>query len=432
MTQSIQRIKASDGSSNANLATVQSTRSSGATTIVVDTVVGFNGTSFEASMGTPHTFTDPVTSETITVISEATCVDFVGHVNGVNLVIDSIAPGYTDLGSAVGDVVIVRPTTDWANNVAEVLGVSHNDDGTIKNGAVSNQSMLASNVITSEEPFADAVDPVLRASELIFDHINSGCVITGTGLGSTLAWSMSSGIVYINGKRLTFAGASGSVTATKDTYFDLHDNGDGTAVLVNTGSNIVTVNAASPTLASNSVRAGIIQSGANIADAAHINQGEFDRVVPIASSIPYCFTDSLGNIIHPTDPQQKTLGYRQIITDFNSASSPVDITGLNLNFKCRAGDKVEVVGFIGGPTSSAVNNAAVMLLLDVTGSVTLVQGVGSSNASGDMGSVNPSRAYIPGATTTNIKAQLGHGANAATTHTQSSSTNPSYIKVKRA
>lgn len=128
---SIDSLKASDGSGNASVATVQSTRSGGATTIVVDTVQGIN-TNFFATMGTPHTFQDPVTGEDITIISEATAVDFKGHVDGANLEIDAIAPGYTDDGSAVGDIVIIKPTTEWADEVADILEVAHDDDGKLK------------------------------------------------------------------------------------------------------------------------------------------------------------------------------------------------------------------------------------------------------------------------------------------------------------
>lgn len=128
---SIDLIRASNGSGNASVATVQSIRSPAATTLDVDTVQGINDT-FCATMGTPHTFTDPITSETITVISEATAVDFTGHVDGTNLEIDTIAPGYTDAGSVVGDIIIIRPTTQWSDNVADVLDVSLNDDGTLK------------------------------------------------------------------------------------------------------------------------------------------------------------------------------------------------------------------------------------------------------------------------------------------------------------
>lgn len=117
---SIDSLKASDGSGNASVATVQNVRSPGATTIIVDTVSGYP-TKFFGSMGTPHTFTDPITSEEITVISEATAVDFEGHVDAGNLEIDTISPGYTDNGSEVGDIVIIRPVTEWANRIANLL-----------------------------------------------------------------------------------------------------------------------------------------------------------------------------------------------------------------------------------------------------------------------------------------------------------------------
>lgn len=135
---SIEQIKASDGSGNANVATVQSSRAPAATTIIVDTVLGINPTSFAGTMGTPHTFTDPITSEEITVISEATAVDFVGHVDGSNLEIDTIAPGYVDNGSEVGDIIVIRPTTQWGDNVAEVLEVTLEDDGELKPDAPIN------------------------------------------------------------------------------------------------------------------------------------------------------------------------------------------------------------------------------------------------------------------------------------------------------
>lgn len=127
---SIEKIKGSNGLGNANVATVQSLRSPGASTIIVDTVLDINPAGFTGTMGTPHTFTDPVTSETITIISEATAVDFAGHVTSGHLEIDAIAPGYTDGGSAVGDIVVIRPTSQWADNVAAVLAAAHNDDGT--------------------------------------------------------------------------------------------------------------------------------------------------------------------------------------------------------------------------------------------------------------------------------------------------------------
>lgn len=153
---SIEQIKGSDGSGNASVATVQNSRSPGASTIIVDTVLDVNPAGFMGTMGTPHTFTDPITSETITVISEDTAVDFSGHVDGSNLEIDDIAPGYTDDGSEVGDIIIIRPTTQWSDNVAEVLEEAHNDDGSLKDDAVT-EDVIADDAVTNDKVANNAV-----------------------------------------------------------------------------------------------------------------------------------------------------------------------------------------------------------------------------------------------------------------------------------
>lgn len=145
--QSIALIPASDGTTNASLMTIQTIRASGATAIAVNTVSGVP-VKFYGSMGTPHTFTDPVTSETITVISDATAVDFAGHVDTGQLIIDAIAPGYLDTnGSKVGDIVIIRPITEWANNIHNILAAEHLDNG--KHGAVTTTTLAASGLITA-------------------------------------------------------------------------------------------------------------------------------------------------------------------------------------------------------------------------------------------------------------------------------------------
>jgi microcystin-dependent protein len=176
---SIDKIRASNGSGNASVATVQSSRSPGSSTIAVDTVDGIN-TTFMGSMGTPHTFIDPITSETITVISEATAVDFSGHVDGSNLEIDDIAPGYTDLGSEVGDIIVIRPTTQWSDEVADILGVSLNDDGSPKTTSLNPTGMVV--------PYAGSAAPTGwllcdGASKLRTDYADLFTVI-GTTYGN--------------------------------------------------------------------------------------------------------------------------------------------------------------------------------------------------------------------------------------------------------
>lgn len=150
MNPSVDYIKASDGSGNASLMTITQVRTAPATTITVNTVSGAP-TKFFATMGTPHTFNDPVTGETITIISEATAVDFAGHISSGKVEIDAIAPGQTDLGSKVGDIIIIRPTTQWADNISDVLSESHNDDGTLKDNIVTAaKTSFGGNYSTSE------------------------------------------------------------------------------------------------------------------------------------------------------------------------------------------------------------------------------------------------------------------------------------------
>lgn len=181
---SLAYIPASDGAANASLMTVTNVRSGGATTIQVNTVANVP-TKFYASYGTPHTFTDPVTGETITVISEATAVDFAGHIDGTNIEIDEIAPGYTDNGNEVGDIIVIRPVTEWDNNLFNVLSVAHNDDGTLKAGAVDNAAALASDVVTTAKIADSNVTSEKLSSTVAFYATTTQSTNTGTNVPIT-------------------------------------------------------------------------------------------------------------------------------------------------------------------------------------------------------------------------------------------------------
>lgn len=185
-----------------------------------------------------------------------------------------------------------------------------------------------------------STDPL--RTELYFDYVASGMVWSGDAYASTRNASMTSGVIYINGRRLTAATVSArSFTASKDTYIDASDNGDGTALLTYTE---VANNAASPALAANNIRVAIIVTAAgSIANVGSINQGEEAKILPIASSVAYSVTDSLGNLIAPRDPNRKILGYRQIITDITTTStSSTQATGLSCPVIIPVGRKVQV------------------------------------------------------------------------------------------
>jgi len=126
MTNSAALIRGNNGSNRASSPTVTSARSSGATTINVNTVTGVP-TSFIGEMGTPDLVTGLI----------ANGVVFRGHVNGTDLVIDAFAVGYTDAGSAVNDIIVIKPTAEWANNISDLFLVAHNDDGTLSDASAT-------------------------------------------------------------------------------------------------------------------------------------------------------------------------------------------------------------------------------------------------------------------------------------------------------
>ena len=201
-----------------------------------------------------------------------------------------------------------------------------------------------------------STDPL--RTEIFFDHINSGMVWSGDAYASTRNASMTSGVVYINGRRLTAAAVSArSFTASKDTYIDASDNGDGTVLLTYTE---VANNAASPALAANSVRIGIIVTGASsIATAGSVNQGQEDSLLPITSSTPYATVDSLGNIICPRDPNRNILGQRRAVTTQTiSASGVTNLTSLSVPVIVPSNNrKIKITAYVPYATTGAANNA---------------------------------------------------------------------------
>lgn len=200
--------------------------------------------------------------------------------------------------------------------------------------------------------------PITRDDEMFYDFVVSGLVWSGDAYASTRNASMTAGVVYINGRRISMSAVvARTFTASKDTYIDILDNADGTGTLVYTE---VTNNVASPALAANSIRIGIIITGAsNIASVGSVNQGQQDKVLPIASSVAYSVTDSLGNLICNRTPTPGLIGYRQIISTFTTTSTtPVAITGLACPAIIPAGRRVRVTLSSSGITNNTAGNTA--------------------------------------------------------------------------
>lgn len=106
-------LKATDGSGPAILAHVDSARSIGSTTLVVDSVENWP-TDFICTTGKilASGFLDP-----------ATLTEFRGHLNAGDIIIDEFEPGFTDNGNDTDEVAIIKPTGSWSDLVAEAVRV---------------------------------------------------------------------------------------------------------------------------------------------------------------------------------------------------------------------------------------------------------------------------------------------------------------------
>lgn len=108
----IEYLQASNGSGEPPRASVTVARSPGATTLTVDAVTNWPPF-FVATSGVLNTETG--------ILNPATVRVFKGHLQSGAIEIDAFAPGYVDDGNAVGDIVVLKPNTKWADIVSDGL-----------------------------------------------------------------------------------------------------------------------------------------------------------------------------------------------------------------------------------------------------------------------------------------------------------------------
>ena len=200
MTNSIDLIRGNDGASLASSPTVTDLRAPGSTTILVNTVTGLPN-SFIAEMGTPDLVTSLITNGVV----------FRGHVLSDEIIIDDIAAGYTDAGSAVNDIIVLKPTAEWSNNIADTLAVSHNDDGTLNNTAAE----------TIKTSISDSTDFRIRARTSVIDSI------------ATLTPNIDTYNIYdvtAQAASLVIANPTGDVSNADVLVFRIKDNGTSRAI----------------------------------------------------------------------------------------------------------------------------------------------------------------------------------------------------------
>lgn len=332
----------------------------------------------------------------------------------------------TSINDSAGNEVIKTPATASAVNEITVTNAATGNAPSIS--ATGGDSAVHLNL--QGKGLAKTVTIGAGAATIFpYDYVVSGCVWTADAAGSTRLASMTAGVVVINGNPITVAAVtSRTFTASKDVYVDVLDNGDGTGLLVYTDG---TTNAASGALAANSIRLAIIVVGASsIATEASINQGQEDKLVPIASSVPYAVTDSLGNLICPRDPNRKILGYRRIVANA-TATALAQITGLTCPVIIPTGRKIK----ISVVTESVYNsNTAVNTIVSVwdgavSGGTQVVAATASSPAVNHQTPVHSAVMLTPASASKTYNVGL-QGAGGGTSTFKGSSTSPGYLMIE--
>lgn len=264
----------------------------------------------------------------------------------------------------------------------------------------------------------------------VFSYVITGLVISADSAGVNRNATMSAGSIYINSRTIALSTVvARTYTASKDTYVDVLDNLNGTGTLVYTEA---PTNAASPALAANSIRIGIVVTGATtIAAAGSVNQGQEDRVLPIASSIPYTVTDSLGNLICPRDPARRILGYHVSSTVFSTATtgSAVDVTAMSVPVIIPAGSrKVQITAFTKSMDSSHAAASVIQLL--IRESTTTLAGANFQTAvSGYQQHIEAKAIFTPTAGAHTYKMSVQQ-TGTGTMDIQADSSNPYYLMVE--
>jgi len=334
----------------------------------------------------------------------------------------------TSINDANGNEVIVTPATASAVNEVTVTNAAT----TVAPSISASGSDAAVDLNLRGKGIAKTVTIGAGQTKIYpFDYVDSGLVWSGDAYGSTRNASMTSGVVVINGNPVTVASVTArTFTASRDTYIDVLDAGNGTGTLVYTE---VTNNAASPALAANSIRIGIIITGAStIANVGSVNQGQEDKLLPITSSTPYAVTDSLGNLVCPRDSSRRIIGYRQITTGFSTTSTTaVLVTGLTMPIIVPTNRKIKLSLVARSIGNNTTNTYTLMGIYDTSVAGTLMSEVSAIGSVANWESNgNISTVRTPTATSKTYVASLRTNTGATTASLSAGVGAPTYIMAE--
>jgi hypothetical protein len=120
---SINLVNVSNGNGEAVRGSVTDKRAISSTALKVDSLLNWPQY-FIATTGIKNK-DDSLDPDSVTVFS--------GHLSGTNtIIIDDFAPGYADIGNSVADMVLIKPNTMWADNLAGIVSHYHPSDVVIR------------------------------------------------------------------------------------------------------------------------------------------------------------------------------------------------------------------------------------------------------------------------------------------------------------
>lgn len=263
--------------------------SSGAATVTLNSVAGYTNGKPVVLVIDP---TDPAKKQTFTGIVDT---------SGVQITSVVWTAG-TNQTHALGATVVDYATATHISMISKGIEVSHDQDGTLKAGAVDNAAVVASGILTADRNVPSANIETYRS------EATSDFIVTGTGTvaqSAGLVGTFSNITYYMSGVRYTASSiANKTYTASKDTYVDINTSGTVTYVEVANGAT------AGMTLTASSIRvAKVITNGSAITSVVQLG------------------TDPLGNLIFPSSPTPKMTVIRQDDTTNTPKTKSVILTG---------------------------------------------------------------------------------------------------------
>lgn len=144
MPAAVDYLPASNGTGEAVRAIVTTERLVSSVSIITDSVLRWP-LRFVATSGTLITATGLLDPATITV--------FKGVLTGSIITIEAYAPGYSDIGHSVGQVIVLKPSTFWADTLAEAVALGGSADSVVVKAIPAGLVNSSNTVFTAPQPY---------------------------------------------------------------------------------------------------------------------------------------------------------------------------------------------------------------------------------------------------------------------------------------